>query len=430
MTRKLLIIGLLLSSIAAAVLTKLEMHHRQWLITQKQYKSKHNFNFSDYIDQYQKWLLLPKSRRNESFLITGVKDNAASPAELEKQQHERFIANIDKLSSIQPEYHQIAGILYGDNWQQKLKEHKIRRDKETACIAVSIVVASIGGTMFVASFLLLCVRAVLRCKKSAPGESRSYEQNNIEEKTDTKPSIASVVGCIDYADKLYTDIDPAKQERSKYSAKAILQQMLHKRTTYIHAEQQPREETAEYYKDIKDKTHDIHKQIKRFGKDIELAKKKDDKAPGQMEKTLGELTEQVAAIRRYVSRQQDKSQSMQQFYDWNIIRSFALRIIRCVDNLEARIEQESDNELRDNLEQVRDELLFALESSGLERYEPRKESDYRGQEKTAEAVKEKHSANEPGLSGKIADVIKSGYKYVIDKENWKVVRAAQVKLYD
>ncbi len=65
----------------------------------------------------------------------------------------------------------------------------------------------------------------------------------------------------------------------------------------------------------------------------------------------------------------------------------------------------------------------------MEQFEPEINSDYRGQERCVEAVKDKQRSNKPNMTGKIAKVIRPGYQYVIDEENTKVVRTAQVKIY-
>ncbi len=151
---------------------------------------------------------------------------------------------------------------------------------------------------------------------------------------------------------------------------------------------------------------------------------------GPLNNTLVELTQEVAAIREYASNQQDRVKKLQEGYDWNIIKTFCLRVIRCIDNLESRISQLSEQDVKTpNLEEIKEELVFALESSGVERFEPEINSDYRGQEKNAEAVKEKEHCDDPNMKGKIAKVIRPGYQYLIDEENVKVVRTAQVKLF-
>lgn len=146
--------------------------------------------------------------------------------------------------------------------------------------------------------------------------------------------------------------------------------------------------------------------------------------------TLKELTEQVSAIRDYASSQQDQMRKLQDGYDWGIIRTFCLRVIRCIDNIESRIEELSAaRKPAGHLEEVRDELLFALESSGVEQFEPEFGSEYRSQEKYAEAVKEKEASGRPDQAGTIAKVLRPGYRYVMDEENFKVVRTAQVMLF-
>jgi molecular chaperone GrpE (heat shock protein) len=65
----------------------------------------------------------------------------------------------------------------------------------------------------------------------------------------------------------------------------------------------------------------------------------------------------------------------------------------------------------------------------VEQFEVSLNSDYRGQERQLEVLKDKPQPDDPGLSGKIAEVVRSGYQYVIDEENVKIVRPAQVRVY-
>ena len=174
----------------------------------------------------------------------------------------------------------------------------------------------------------------------------------------------------------------------------------------------------------------LQKQIAEFrelAQGAEQAKQAPDSPVGD---TLKELAQQVSAIREYAASQQNRVEKLQDGYDWTIIRTFCLRVIRCIDNLENRIERlvETDNGTGD-LEEVRDELLFALESSGIEQFRPELNSDYRGQEKLAEAVKERQTTKKTDRIGKIAKVVRPGYRYIIDEETCKIVRTAQVKLF-
>ena len=181
---------------------------------------------------------------------------------------------------------------------------------------------------------------------------------------------------------------------------------------------------------LETQTEDFEKQVQEIKQMAQRVQQAAVEHSGPLNNTLVELTQEVAAIREYASNQQDRVKKLQEGYDWNIIKTFCLRVIRCVDNLESRISRLSEQDVKtSNLDEIRDELVFALESSGVERFEPEINSDYRGQEKIAEAVKEKEHCDDPSLTGKIAKVIRPGYQYFIDEENVKVVRTAQVKLF-
>lgn len=181
---------------------------------------------------------------------------------------------------------------------------------------------------------------------------------------------------------------------------------------------------------LKEHTEDLQKQLAEFKQVAQSVQAATQSRSEPITSTLKELAQQVSAIRDYAASQQDRVEKLQDGYDWGIIRTFCLRVIRCIDNVEKRIEdQGEDDEATSLLEEVRDELLFALESSGVEKFEPEINSDYRGQEKLAEAVKDKQASNKPEHAGRIAKVLRSGYRYIIDDENYKIVRTAQVKLF-
>jgi molecular chaperone GrpE (heat shock protein) len=145
---------------------------------------------------------------------------------------------------------------------------------------------------------------------------------------------------------------------------------------------------------------------------------------------LKDLSEHVSAIREYATLQQGRMEKLQDGYDWNIIRTFCLRIIRCIDNIYLRIKLlETNNGDVSDLQEIHDELVFALESSGVERFSPDINSDYCGQEKKLEAIKERVPCQDPALNGKIAEVVRCGYSHLIEGENVKVIRPSQVKLF-
>jgi len=177
-------------------------------------------------------------------------------------------------------------------------------------------------------------------------------------------------------------------------------------------------------------TETLEKQMEEFRQLAQSVQQTALEHSKPLNNAVGELMQQMSAIREYAANQQDRMKKLQDGYDWNIIRTFCLRVIRCIDNLENRISRLSkENVDTSDLEEIRDELLFALESSGVEQFEPEVNSAYHSQEKFAEAVKTKQRCDDPKQKGKIAQVIRPGYQYFINEDNIKVVRTAQVKLF-
>ncbi|MHC4155000.1 MAG: nucleotide exchange factor GrpE [Planctomycetota bacterium] len=181
---------------------------------------------------------------------------------------------------------------------------------------------------------------------------------------------------------------------------------------------------------MKTQTEDFEKRMEQFTQMAQNVQQTALANARPVEQSIRELSQQVSAIREYADNQQERVKKLQDGYDWNIVRNFCLRIIRCVDNLDSRIRMLSERQVDTTaLEEVRDELLFALESTGVEQFRPEINSDYRGQEKNTEVIREKEECDDPDLKGRIAVVLRPGYHYFIDEDNVKLIRTAQVKLY-
>ena len=153
-------------------------------------------------------------------------------------------------------------------------------------------------------------------------------------------------------------------------------------------------------------------------------------AADTVSKNLADLTEQVCAIRDYAAKQQQRLAKLQDGYDWNIIKNFCLRVIRCVDNLDDRIgELTANGGAVDHLLPVREELMFILESNGIERFGAKIDSDYHGQEIRVQVLNEREETEDTELIGRIAQVIRPGYQCRVNDDYTKIVRPAQVRLY-
>jgi molecular chaperone GrpE (heat shock protein) len=340
--------------------------------------------------------------------------------------------------------------------QDKLQAELASGEKELRefILTGSIVCISMGGTIFSWYFLLWLFRAIAKgvsvLRKYMPNTFRKQPKDDIEE-----------------PDEIYVEKDMIEQEqeqspiekesndsrtlvKSKSEFSDIGSPLSTKRKNSSGKKDHGRtkkpvgissdenveefavllsdEETSDSLAKLEDSLKAQTEQLEqRTAQSVQEALKEHSKP---LDSTLKDLAQQVSAIREYASCQQERVEKLQNGYDWNIIRTFCLRIIRCIDNLENRIDRLSGKGTKtEYLEDIRDEMVFALESSGIEQYEPEINSNYRGQEKTAEAVKQKQHCENSKQKGKIAKVIRPGYQYIINEENIKIVRTAQVKLF-
>ncbi|MHC4507495.1 MAG: nucleotide exchange factor GrpE [Planctomycetota bacterium] len=400
----------------------------------------------DYLEQYNEWLQLPPEERAGLPLFLDEDGKAKTREQIGQEQQERLKADIDKIVSGEITVHPFSDVLYGENWHSKLNEYKRRKSLNENILKGSVVCTSVGALVYTWWLLVWVGQAIgagvarlrqwrsgdsERSKKAAPVKATAQKAASKKAKPDRWNPTPG--GDAPREQGTHRPSDPSEPrpnfvnvnwQRPVQKAPAV------KRDPRVSAE-------VNQIKRISDEAEKIAMLLSDEesidlkaspGTAPEQSESRDSSKP--LSNTLRELSQQVSAIREYTTYQQNRLEKLQDGYDWNIVRTFCLRVIRCIDNLEHRISQMGEDEARaTHLEEVRDELVFALESSGIEQFRPEINSQYRGQEKCAEAVKDKQPCDEPEQAGKIADVIRPGYQYFINEENIKVVRPAQVKLF-
>ncbi len=480
MWKKFIILGLILLIAGSAMLG--------WVLTEKakeqkivaQYKKKYGSETEDYLKQYDQWLKLPPDERTKLPFVYDKDGKTKSDAEFEKEKRERLIADMDKLAAGEMVVYPFADLFYGENWQDEVLKYKERKETNEFILTTSIVCASMGGVivgwfllLWSARLLMKLASTIIRIVTGVFEHFKAKNDHSDEHLTDLFSSEAkepavpdelikqeTVKKVLPVKSKSQTDNNDTKSSeersqdksevKSKENQKKVLpiKRRLDTESPENRPESKPTENTKKHEtaapEQPAEKVHTCTEDKKvallvpqkeslvgpristrRQVKNTQLS---DSSKP--IDSTLEELTQQVSAIREYTAFQQNRLEKLQDGYDWNIIRNFCLRIIRCIDNLEARISQlVKENIDPTALIEARDELVFALESSGIEQFKPEINSDYRGQEKFAEAIKARQNCKDSNKSGKIANIIRPGYQYVINDEMIKVVRPAQVKLY-
>ena len=421
-------------------------------------RAKYSSETSDYIKRYDDWLLLPPEERTT--LPWGLDENGETKSheQIRKEQQERLKADMDKLAAGEMTVYPFADDFYGENWQAQLVEYKKRKEFREFLFTSSIVCTSFGG-LIVGWFLLIniarfiikvvcgffnIVLRIFRPKKRTEfgieaTEEAKEDESDSKNKTEIKINDAPPDEQKEFEELPKVLVNSGWQYPGfdKGKAKTLRQRKdnLIKSESAVddQIEEAPKGKFARRPIPKQGKTEqravsDSDIQHEKVSRHEQVVSHKADHSP--IDSTLKDLSKQVSAIREYAANQQDRLRKLQDGYDWNIIKTFCLRIIRCIDNLECRIERilEQDGDATD-LEEVRDELVFALESSGVEQFEPEINSEYRGQEKYAEAVKEKKKSEDPEQKGKIEKIIRPGYQCFIDEENVRIVRPAQVRLF-
>ena len=438
MRRKSIILGLALFLAGTAVLgwslVEKEKERRQM----SSYKLKYYSKLDEYLKQY--------------------KYGKTKPAvQLRQEQQERLLADLDRLAAGETDAYAFADILYGENWRQELDKYKAREEMRELVITGSILCVLTGGSIFTWWLLVGTRRLVIKvlpnlkklatdwlrghiktkAKQPAGPEGKEYAETSEQEhklrkqeiqlKKQTK--VLRESGWHNFEGSPKDDEAAFESTSAKNAEMASKADRLALRTQKV-AVPPSGGSSIKSKEPLKIGTESLNLNTVRVNEAAQSVQQATLEHSEPIDNSLRELSQQVAAIREYASQQQDRVEKLQDGYDWNIVKTFCLRVIRCIDNLENRINQLSEEDVETmNLKEVSDELVFALESSGVEQFEPEINSDYRGQEKFAEVVKDKECSDDSNMAGKIAKVIRPGYQYVIDDENIKVVRTAQVKLF-
>ena len=410
---------------------------------------------------------------------------------LERQKEQQQLADIrrmlDRLENVSAddiEIQTLAQVFSGSDWQKKLDEYNKYSGSRGLLIDTAIIFILTGGIIFV---LIILYQAGLSLRKkyafltnipflsveqAAPQQKdlshRKKDSTDGKSRRKQKAKIFDVLrssGWVDYNDAESENILPESEtgETQKRTASALqpdsqmrsntdsmfsdAEKSVVKQPFSFKADRLSHRQKALYISEpeLADSFIDqgklqkalalqkksLEKHIAEFRKMVQTVEKTGIENPPPFSIAIKELMQQLSAIREYAIDQQDRVRKLQEGYDWNIIKSFGLKVIRCIDNIEQRLDTLDDTDGDyEQLSHIRDELIFALESSGIEQYRPQINSDYKGQERTAETVRERAQSNSPSQKGRIAQVLRPGYRHFIDDENFRIIRTARVKLFN
>jgi molecular chaperone GrpE (heat shock protein) len=386
----------------------------------------------EYLQMYDRWSDLPADQKADSPWGYGSYGGSDIQTRLGEGQSDQLMADIPTLEKKgfvnYPD--ELADVMYGSGWQQEVERYK----KESAIIEM-VLVGSIsllaGGGLILGGCLSKLLTVYIIKKRSESDEVSDPQLEDVEDTpVSDEPQEESLVPdeASDVEEK--EDDVPAQKDGGYFRSSQKSTWGDSSKSNDVKATELPMKPAEPMLNSQEKKQKDSY-----FGWAVE--------ADGETEldtlmttepltKELTELTEEVSAIRQFAANQQDQMRKLQDGYDWMIIRRFCLRIIRCIDNIDDRVVRlyERGEEAAVYLEDIRDELVFSLEASGIEQFGPDLKSPFKGLEKYAEAVRERIFTEETELVGCIAEVARPGYQYLVNDDDVKIVRCAQVKLYE
>jgi len=302
----------------------------------------------EYLKVYDKWRSL-NDEQQEGYLLDSTNfAPSQSFQQTRAEQAARLKANLPDIArNGLKEPLAVAEMLYGPDWLSGVKKYNKLQDIIDGIVATATVSIMLGIIVMLGCILKLCTVSIAAKCKSAP----SADDSDDPQPPETKPV---------------------------------------KKTNNSLVRPENDDSTPEIVPDEPDENLDYFHKISLVPPKAERLSKLYTTEPVGADSSLVELTQEVTAIRQFASQQQDMVRQLQDGYDWTIIKRFCMRIIRCIDNLDVRIVKLATAGVETNyLQDARDELVFAIESSGVEQIPIQPGSVYKGNEKIAEAVADK-----------------------------------------
>ncbi|MBN1126177.1 MAG: nucleotide exchange factor GrpE [Sedimentisphaerales bacterium] len=394
------------------------------------YQERFSESRDEYLVSYEQWSQLSEEEKHENPWGQGKYGGEKTKEQLIREQPARLKANLVDLARGIKEPHPLADMLYGSLWRKEVADYRKKLEIRDN-IAISATICLAAGLLLTLGYLSRVIVGKIAHHDSSSDHSvkERGKKNRAETNLQDRSIRAVKDGPESFVEKTFREHSssgplrnsPKREKQIGYFEAARLKDQPEPKTPST---------ASKVSKPVTVSTEEMaeHFEPRAGFEDVTTLMSTDP--VGEVDH-LTELTHEMSAIREFAAQQQDRVRQLQEGYDWNIIKRFCMRVIRCVDNLEGRIEKFQEQGLEtDCFEDVRDELVFALESSGVEQFEPELESDYKGNEKNVEAVRTRIKTKDAKLKGKIAQIVRPGYKYIVSEDEHRVVRCAQVKLYE
>jgi len=384
----------------------------------------------EYLKMYGQWSDLPAEEKADNPWGYDLYGGGDIQKRLSEGRLDRLLADIPTLEQGIVHYpDELADVMYGPGWQQEIDDYRNERTTAEMVLIGSIFLLAGGGLILTGGLVKWIALHIIK-KRS---ENTEITDSQTEETEDVPVPNEDTVESLSTEKSLSqpkADDSPTQESGGYFRSSSKAIQDGASKSDDPKATELPMKPTTPMFNLEKKKQKDSY-----FGWAVEpdgTAELETLMTTEPLTKELTELTEEVSAIRQFAASQQDQMRKLQDGYDWMIIRRFCLRIIRSIDNIDDRVIrlQANGEDAAAYLEDIRDELVFAMEASGIEQFGPDLNVPFKGLEKYAEAVRERIFTEDSDLVGCVAEVARPGYQYLVNDDDVKIVRCAQVKLYE
>jgi len=169
-----------------------------------------------------------------------------------------------------------------------------------------------------------------------------------------------------------------------------------------------------------------HKENKKLVKAL-------DGVTRQSENSSAQIIEFLSSIQKLADERLHEIERYRDGYDYSRLKIFISNIIRLIDQIDEGMANVTEDIRHSNLyellEDVRDELIILLENNNVEQIIPEQGQAYSVEAKDYRVIG-RHAPEDIQFEETIRNVVKPGYRLIISDAISKVIREAEVEIYN
>ena len=145
---------------------------------------------------------------------------------------------------------------------------------------------------------------------------------------------------------------------------------------------------------------------------------------------VSEIEGLLSSLKEFVAEQKAELRKMREGYDWSVVNSMCVGLIGVIDKLDEDIRALGKGKEKERLREARALLLVLLETYDVKEQSPKVGSAFVENEANEEKYKVTMvKSDQKNMKGKVARVIKPSFVYESGNKQQKVLRVAEIEVY-